>query len=116
MSGAKPCFGYPTRTEAVAAFVEAGMPRAEIAARIGIPTKSVSALLGESRRARPADEQVKRRSPQVVLQLTDAQRCALREHAARRDLSLDRLLFDLLDVIVEDKLVDAILDDGRGRR
>jgi hypothetical protein len=36
---------------------------------------------------------------------------ALRPEAARRDVSVDRLVRDLLDVIAEDKLATAILDD-----
>jgi hypothetical protein len=35
----------------------------------------------------------------------------LRPEAARREVSVDRLIRDLLDVIVDDQLTTAILDD-----
>ena len=35
----------------------------------------------------------------------------LRPEAARREVSVDRLIRDLLDIIVDDKLTTAILDD-----
>jgi hypothetical protein len=36
----------------------------------------------------------------------------LRPEAARRDVPVTRLIHDLLDVIVADRLTTAILDDG----
>ena len=35
----------------------------------------------------------------------------LRPEAARREVSVDRLIRDLLDIIVDDKLTTAILDN-----
>ena len=35
----------------------------------------------------------------------------LRPEATRREVSVDRLIYDLLDIIVDDKLTTAILDD-----
>ncbi|HEX9324093.1 MAG TPA: hypothetical protein VF913_18535 [Xanthobacteraceae bacterium] len=35
----------------------------------------------------------------------------VRPEAARRDMTVSRLVVDLLDVIVSDELIDAVLDD-----
>ena len=50
MGGPKPCLGYPSRTAAVRAMQDQGLPVDQIAARIGISSGTVAALGGKATR------------------------------------------------------------------
>jgi hypothetical protein len=105
--------GYPTKTDAVLALREEGIAPSIIAQRLGIQVKSVSALICSARRRRQPGEA--KASPQPTgLIVPLATRHDLRPHAARRNMSTDRLILELLDRVATDGLVDAILDDRDG--
>jgi hypothetical protein len=62
------------------------------------------------RRSRPAQAQIHTRPPALV-EVDHDLVVRLRPEAARREVSVNRLIRDLLDIIVDDKLTTAILDD-----
>jgi hypothetical protein len=61
------------------------------------------------RRPRPAQAQHIR--PPIKVEIEHDLITRLRPEAAQREVSVDRLIRDLLDIIVDDKLTTAILDD-----
>lgn len=94
----KPTLGYPTRTAAALALSAQGMRCSEIARKIGGTGEGISGLLRvKSRRTI--------HFPRDVLD-------ALEPDARRRGLSSQQLAVKLLSTLVDEKLVDAILDDG----
>ena len=115
MGGAIPCLGYPSRTAAVLALRGQGLSTREIAVRIGIEVKTVAALEGSSARA---DRQPQRRSREpgtihrnrIGIDATSIGR--LRHHAVRRGIPVDLLIEQIVMVVADDNLVDALLDDG----
>ncbi|MBX9816232.1 MAG: hypothetical protein A4S12_06915 [Proteobacteria bacterium SG_bin5] len=119
MAGPIPCLGHPTRTAAIAALREKGLPTAEIAARVGIPVKTVSALECSANRQlrKTPDARALAEHPgrDGVLILPRTLADDLRYAARRREMSVGRLAIELLEHIARDKLFDAILDDGASR-
>lgn len=119
MGGAIPCLGYPSRTAAVLALRGEGLSTREIAVRIGIEVKTVAALEGSSARA---DRQPRRRSrdPGTIHRHRvgiDAQSISrLRHHANRRGIPVDLLIEQIVMVVADDNLVDALLDDADERK
>lgn len=107
MAGPKPTLGYPTRTAAVEALREQRLSTGEIAARIGISRAAVTALEHSAgrRKTRPA-EQLGR----TVLFPADVLE-ALRPHAERRGVHPNALARRIVECVVDDDLVDAVLDD-----
>jgi hypothetical protein len=71
------------------------------------PINPPDAPLNEPRR--PQVEALSR--PSTLIELEPSLVSAFRREAAKRDVSLDRLVHDRLDVIASDGLVTAILDD-----
>lgn len=113
MKNAIPTLGYPTRTAACAALEAEGLTSAQIGARIGIPATDVSALLCYSRGRSPdasiADEAGKPvRMPAGLLR-------RLQPAARKRGVSNETLAWMIVDAVVEDGLIDAVLDDGGER-
>ena len=115
MAGAKFCLGYPTRTDAVAALRAQGLSTRAIADRIGIEPKTVTAL--EASRARRGAEPAPRIRAEYrnVIPVDPDTLVALRPHAARRGISVQLLIQQLLMILADDDLVDALLDDDGGR-
>lgn len=117
MGGAIPCLGYPSRTAAVLALRGQGLSTRDIAQRIGIEVKTVAALEGSSarkdrvpvRRSREPDTVHRNR---VGIDITSISR--LRHHADRRGISVDLLIEQIVMVVADDNLVDALLDDAAG--
>ena len=102
-----PTLGYPTRTAAVQALAANGLHTSEIARRIGIEEKSVSALLCSARRSkRPAEK-----NGRTVLFPIDILN-ALRIAAAKRNISVNELARRIVEAVADDGLIDAVLDDG----
>lgn len=116
MPSAKPCLGYPSRTDAVLALRANGLTTSAIAARIGIESTTVTALEASARR-RSASRTHAPRPPQRpdAIPIDSQTLRALRPHAARRQISVPQLVRRLLDLMVDDSLVDALLDDDGGR-
>ena len=63
----------------------------------------------------PAETGIQER-PTTKVELDPGIVTPLRKEAARRDMSLQRLVTDLLDVIVADQLMTAILDMDESQR
>lgn len=106
---AKPTLGYATRTEAVQALRAQKLSTREIARRIGVEVKTVSALeqSGERpRRVRPTEEMG--RTVVVSIDVLDA----LRPHAERRGLSVNALVRRIVETVADEAMVDAVLDDA----
>jgi len=112
MGGPIPCLGYGSRTEAVAALRSQGLQTREIARRIGIEPKTVSALeASQNRKDATRVQSSDLPSWNTVAIDADTLR-ALRPHAARRGITVATLARKLLIVLADDNLVDALLDDG----
>lgn len=107
MGSPKQTLGYPSRTAAVAALRQSGLSTQQIANRIGIEPKTVSALEADQRRTRAATATI---PSGVVFPLSV--RLRLRPAAARRSMSVEQLMVEMMERIADDCLVDAILDDG----
>jgi Helix-turn-helix. len=112
MGAAKPCLGYPSRTQAVHALRANGMSTRQIADAVGIKISTVSALeLGSSRpreirKERPSEKLG--RTVVVPIDVLDQ----LGPHAARRNISVNHLARLLISTIVDEGMIDAVLDDG----
>jgi hypothetical protein len=113
MPMAKPTLGYPSRTAAVQAMQRQGIADRKIAERIGINTSTVAALANSGRRAdkrqrRPAEEHG--RTVLFPVDILDA----LRPAAAARGITVNTLARRLVEAVIDDDLIDAVLDDGGG--
>jgi len=111
MARAVPILGHPTRSAAMRALFDAGLTTGQIALRLteADPSRpasmqSVANALGQMR-AKGAVLPV-----QVRLSSEDAE--VLIEAAGARGLRADQLAARLLQLVLRDGLIDAILDDG----
>lgn len=139
MGAAKACLGYPSRTAAILAMRANGMATGEIARRIGIPTKTVSALEASLWRGnlrpvapkspthqQPARQQPPRQQPahrsgdawqaylpidQQCVRVDQETLAKLRRAASVRGLPVAALIEQLFIVMTDDDLIDALLDD-----
>ncbi len=109
MSAPKPTLGYPTRTAAVVALRASGMSLQAVAARIGIPVTTVSALECSARR-HSAARQSPDTSRTVHFPLALLQRLA--PAARKRGMTRETLAWIIVERVVEDDLVEAVLDDA----
>ncbi|MDX3971129.1 MAG: hypothetical protein QHD01_31675 [Bradyrhizobium sp.] len=106
MSVRKPTLGYASRTDAVIGLRAQNLSTKEIAARIGIEQRTVVALeLSAARSHRRVQ------SCRTVLVPVDIL-AALGPHAAKRGIAVNELIRRLIDACVDDKIVDAVLDDA----
>lgn len=110
MSCAKETLGYPTRTAAVTALRTQGLGTLAIAEMIGIPAKTVTALEASANR-KTALPKKSRRQP-TTIELDAELMVQLRPHAKFREKSVVALAKELLDTVVYEHLIDAVLDDG----
>lgn len=112
MSGGRPCLGYPSRTAAVVDLRAEGVSDREIADRIGIEVKTVSALAisAERKAARQAEQGWTPSRSSLVLPLDVQQR--LRKAARARQVSVYQLALTIVEVVASSGLADAVLDDG----
>lgn len=115
MAGPLPCLGYPTRTAAVIALRGEGLSTREIARRIGVEPKTVTALEASRARYRGDHTPRARHEYRNVVPVDPDTLAALRPHAARRRISVDLLIQQLLMILADEGLVDALLDDDGGR-
>jgi hypothetical protein len=105
--------GYPSRTDAVLALRDLGQSDREIARRIGIEPKTVTALAisaDRKRRDRTHGRSERIAGNGIVLPLDVQQR--LRSAAARRRVSVHRLAIMIVEAVADSDLVDAVLDDS----
>lgn len=110
-----PALGFATRTDAALALKAQGLGSAAIARQLGISPNAASGLISSARRTvgRGGDGASVSLSSDRDNPFPSHIRFLLRPAAARRGLSVDRLISDLIAVIAEDGLADAILDDER---
>ena len=106
--------GYPTKTAAVLALRAQGMRISDVARTLGISQNAASGLESHVKRVKslnpdqpPASDTASELMPMDV-------RRALRPHAARRDITVDRLVADIIAAVAHGDLVDAVLDDVGG--
>ncbi|PWE32754.1 hypothetical protein DDZ14_08385 [Maritimibacter sp. 55A14] len=108
MGAPKPALGYPSRTAAVVALRNQGKTFAQIGRMIGITAKTASALAHSAQRSHRHDLNEIR--PDAVL---DGEAInALQPYATRRGLTVGELVCLLIETVVEDQIIDAVLDDG----
>lgn len=109
MSGPKPCLGYPSRTAAIFAFRQRGETTASIADRIGISPKTVTAL--EASAAKAKRHRSANNHPGHAVLLSTELYLALGPHAAKRGRSVGHLARFILETVIKENMVDAVLDD-----
>ena len=106
MPRAKPTLGYPSRTAAVLAMRGEGMTMAAIAERIGISVQTVSALEHSAHWRRGTSGQ--QRTVVFPVEVLDQ----LIRPAADRGIGANELARRIVEAVVDDGLIDAVLDDG----
>lgn len=92
------------------------VPASEIARRLGVTTQRVHSVLHYLRRhgaVFPPVRLGKRCGPQgaQLTRLNAETRAALEPHAIARGMETKALAVRILDVVIRDNLIDAILDD-----
>ena len=100
-----PTLGYRSRTEAILALRIDGKKTQEIADLIGLPRSKITALELHAARA-----QKRRSAPAMDLPQHLLPRLA--PHAISRGMTSKGLAIRLLETVLEEQLVDAVLDDG----
>lgn len=106
MGAAKPCLGYPSRTEAVLALRDQGKSNKLIAHKIGISPSTVGALISSRKHTRRAVLN------QKTVKIDNDVLEKLRPVAAARGIEVNQLCCNLLALIADDGLTDAVLDDA----
>lgn len=114
MSGAIPTLGYPSRTAAIEALRAQHLDTRAIARKIGISPKDVAALEASKVRTRKQRGASYDRPTNASITIDPDLRMALRPHAIRRDVSVERLARRIIDTVAYEDMVDAVLDDGSG--
>ena len=110
MAGAIPTLGYPSRTEAVLALRRQGLSITDIAGRIGIPAQHAGALLSSAKRTARYRVKVDR-VDLITSAVSRGMIERLKPHAELRRCDVGRLIERILETVVEQDLVDAVLDD-----
>lgn len=114
MSGSQPTHGYPSRTAAVVAWREQGVPTRVIAQRLGIENKTVSALMiSAERKATRRATETNWNPPRSALILPEDVKRYLRKPALARGVSVYQLALTIVEIVARDGLADAILDDSQ---
>lgn len=113
MAVARPCMGFPSRTDAVVYLASKGMTDREIARAISvqhpldpIAHTTVSKLRHSRIKALP-------RTP-LEIRLPKATAARLTALATARGQHTHRLAAQIIEIVVSDDLLNAILDDGDG--
>lgn len=104
MANPKETLGYPTRTAAVVALRAKRFTLQQIADQIGIKVATVSALEHKYKR-KMAEQNRTILFPTSMLE-------KLEKPAKHRGLSSNQLIREIVEAVVDDGLIDAVLDDG----
>ena len=104
-----PTLGYPSRSDAVLGLRKQGLSDAQIAATIGIEVSTVAALACSAKRTKGSRSTAHSRTIVVPNDILDR----LLPCATARGVTVNVLVRDLLDVIADDDLCAAILEDGQ---
>lgn len=113
----KPCMGYPSRSAAIRGLRADGLTNQQIAEKTGIPVNNITALVPLTPKpeslpiAREAGYRVGEQNV-ARIGLNFEVRQMLRPFAAKRGMAVETLITDLVEKIAEDRLVDAVMDDG----
>ncbi|MGN7715217.1 hypothetical protein [Agrobacterium tumefaciens] len=113
----KPCLGYPSRSAAIRGLRSDGLTNQQIAEKTGIPVNNITALVPLTPKpeslpiAREAGYRVGEQNV-ARIGLNFEVRQMLRPFAAKRGMAVETLITDLVEKIAEDRLVDAVMDDG----
>lgn len=106
-----PTMGFRTRTEAALHLKSQGLGPTEIGRRLGISAGAAGALTSSVTRTRQPRSVREPRTLRTDAQFDMSTRQKLRPFAARRGISLEALILQIVDTVAEEGLVDAILDD-----
>jgi hypothetical protein len=110
MGAPKPCLGFSSRTEAVFALREQGLSTEAIARKIGITANQVISLESSAKRCeRRADRSAALMD--AALLLPPRLIYALAPHADRRGVKPAMLAFTIIETVIAESMVDAVLDD-----
>lgn len=109
MPAARPILGYPSRTDAAVGLRAQGLTTAEIARRMGISPSTVSSIEHRARKRLRGQADTQNRTVLFHREALDA----LRPFAAARDITPNELARRLVEAIVDDGLITAVLDDGK---
>lgn len=113
----KPCLGYPSRSAAIRGLRSDGLTNQQIAEKTGIPVNNITALVPLTPKpeslpiAREAGYRVGEQNV-ARIGLNFEVRQMLRPFAAKRGMAVETLITDLIEKIAEDRLADAVMDDG----
>ncbi|RTL99758.1 hypothetical protein EJV44_04565 [Ancylobacter aquaticus] len=107
----KPTLGYASRTKAVLALRALRMSTRQIADAIGIDIKTVSAL--EASAVRTTKERTRRERGRAILLPLDVFE-ALGPAATRRNIAPASLARLIIETVVDENMIDAVLDDDGG--
>jgi hypothetical protein len=110
MSGPVPTIGYRSKSQAAVALAAIGLPHREIAAKLGVATTTVGALINSGRRARKACTRAG--AAEVRIMLGGDTINALQEAAEIRNSTIALVAARILTHAARDNLITAILDDG----
>lgn len=113
MGAKKPTLGYASRTEAVIALRGQGFSTRHIAGRLGIGVGTVSALEHSAGRGKRTSRPAEQLGRTVVFPIDIL--AALGPHAAKRNMHPNSLARLIVETVVDDDMVDAVLDDGGER-
>lgn len=102
-----PCMGFPSRTDAAMALKARGLTSRQIAEAIGISIPNVEALIASRQRT----EGMKKHRPPPSLPAHIAS--ALAPHAHNRGITAPELAARILETVIADQLIDAVLDDAK---
>lgn len=113
MPGPIPTAGYASRTEAVLSLRKNGCSTKFIATTLGIAEKSVSALENSALRSRAPGTKRKRlnRFDATTTVFPNEVRNLAAPHAFRRNISINELFRRIVESVIDDNMVDAVLDD-----
>lgn len=114
----QPCMGFPSRSAAIRALRAEGLSNREIAERTGIPRSSIGALVPSTPRDRSVEALPKPAGfklgahGHLSISVNIEIRQMLRPFAAKRGLTLESFITDMIEKIAEDGIADAVMDDG----
>lgn len=111
MPASKPTLGYPSRTAAVLALRARGYSRGKVAALIGIPDTTVAALEVSGRRAGKRRQRPAEQNGRTIVFPRDVLD-RLHPHAAERDITANELARRIVETVLDEGLIRAVLDDG----
>ena len=114
MGAPVPCLGYPSRTAAIVALRQKGLTTAEISRETGISAKNILALEESAVRITRGAKPIGKAISNAML-LPPWLVTALEAHARRRRMTPGMLAFRIIETVVGDKMIDAVMDDADGR-